>query len=115
VDYVLSVGAAFHPRTKIGRIQPRFFTGVTTHFAQERELIVPLRWPASLTPEQLRQISPSDHRSRRALGSLSFGAAIAVDLTRHLVIVPDVRYDYGSIGDEINNSWRAGTRILWRF
>jgi hypothetical protein len=26
-----------------------------------------------------------------------------------------VRYDYGSIGDEINNTLRASARIQWRF
>jgi hypothetical protein len=29
--------------------------------------------------------------------------------------VPDVRYDYGSIGDEINNWLRPSVRLLWNF
>jgi hypothetical protein len=36
-------------------------------------------------------------------------------LTERLVIMPGLRYDYGSIGDEINNAFRAGVRVLWRF
>jgi len=29
--------------------------------------------------------------------------------------VPDLRFDYGSIGDEINNALRSSVRVLWRF
>jgi len=33
----------------------------------------------------------------------------------HLWVAPDVRYDYGSIGDEINNALRTTVRVGWRF
>ncbi len=115
VDGVLSFGAAFHPRRGSSRVEPRLFAGVTTHFARERERLEPLRWPAEITREEILRRQPPEHISRRALGSLTVGASVAVDLTRRLVLVPDVRYDYGSIGDEINNVTRAGLRMMYRF
>lgn len=112
---VLSIGAAFHPRATGSRFQPRAFVGVTTHFARDRTLRDPLQWPASVTLERVLQRQPPIEQQRRALGSLTLGAALAIDVTRHLVVLPDLRYDYGSMGDEINNAWRAGARVFWRF
>ena len=115
IDSVLSFGATFHPRVSSSRFQPRLFAGVTTHFASERHLLEPLHWSPLLTAEQRRQIRTEDNRSRRALGSLTLGVSLAYAMTSHLVVMPDLRYDYGSIGDEINNTGRLGVRVLYRF
>jgi opacity protein-like surface antigen len=112
---VLSFGAAFHPRRNGSRIEPRFVVGVTTHFMRNRSLRDPVQWPASVTLERILQRQPPIEEHRRALGSLTLGAGLAFDLTRHLVVTLEFRSDYGSMGDEINNTWRAGTRVLWRF
>ena len=115
VSSVLSVGAAFHPRRTGSRFEPRASVGVTTHFVRNRSLYEPLTWPPSVTRERVFQaISPVESHNR-AIGSLTVGAGVAIDLTEHLVVLPDLRYDYGSIGDELNNSWRAGAKVLWRF
>jgi hypothetical protein len=114
VDAVLSFGAAFHPRRAESRFEPRLFTGITTHFARSTASREPLRWPAEITREEVLRRQPADHMSR-AIGSLTFGASLAIDLTRRLVVVPDIRYDYGSIGDEINNVTRGGVRFMYRF
>jgi hypothetical protein len=89
--------------------------GVTTHFAREQSLRDALQWPAAVTLERIQQMQSPIEQHRRALGSLTIGGGGAVDITRHFVLMPDLRYDYGSIGDEINNSWRGGVRALWRF
>jgi hypothetical protein len=36
-------------------------------------------------------------------------------LTRRLAIVPDIRYNYGSFADEINNALHSTLRVRWRF
>lgn len=112
---LLSFGAAFHPRRTSSRFQPRVFVGVTTHFVRDRARRDPLQWPASVTLERILRMQPPIEEHRRALGSLTLGAALAIDVTRPLVVMPDLHYDYGSVGDEINNSWRTGARVLWRF
>lgn len=115
VQGVLSFGAAFHPRRSSSRLGPRFFTGVTTQFARERQLREPLRWPAFVSREEILRRQPLENRARRAAGAITLGASLAVDLTPRVVLVPDLRYDYGSIGDEIDNALRAGVRMLYRF
>jgi hypothetical protein len=115
VEQVLSFGATFHPRPSTSRFEPRVFAGVTTHFTKERQLRQPLHWSPLLTADQIRTIHPEDERYRRALGSLTIGASLGYAVTKHVVLMPDVRYDYGSIGDEINNTARAGLRLLYRF
>ena len=112
---VVSFGAGFHPRRSGSRIEPRLFTGVTTHFVRERALREPLLWPSTVTLAEILRVQPLEERRRRALGALTIGAGLAIDLTPHLVVMPAFRYDYGSIGDEINDTLRAGVRVFWRF
>jgi len=112
---VVSFGAAFHPRNSGSRVQPRLFTGVTTHFVRERRFLEPLQWPSTVTLEEILRRQPPEELHRRALGSLTVGAGFAIALTPRLVVTPGLRYDYGSIGDEINNAFRAGVRVFWRF
>jgi hypothetical protein len=112
---VVSFGATFHPPSSGSRVQPRLFTGVTTHFVRERALREPLQWPSTVSLEEILRHQPVEERHRRAIGSITVGAGLAIALTERLVIVPALRYDYGSIGDEINDAFRAGVRVLWRF
>ena len=53
--------------------------------------------------------------SARNIGGPTIGGQLAIAVTPRLSIVPDVRYDYGSIGDEINNTLRVSARVQWRF
>ena len=43
------------------------------------------------------------------------GVGVNVALTPHLSVVPDLRIDYGSIGDEIENAFRPLIRMKWSF
>jgi hypothetical protein len=112
---VVSFGVTFHRRHSGSRIQPSLYTGVTTHFVRERSAREPLQWPSGVSLAEILRMQPPEEKHRRALGSITVGAGLAVALTELLVLVPSLRYDYGSIGDEINNSVRAGVRLLWRF
>jgi hypothetical protein len=67
-------------------------------------------------------VDPSNQYARphvetgtRNIGALTVGANVAVMITRHFGVVPDLRYDYGSIGDEKENSLRPSVRVIWRF
>ncbi len=114
VSSVVSFGVTFHPRRSTARVQPRLFTGVTTHFVRDRTRRDFLSWPPTVTIDELRRMQP-ESESRRAIGSLTLGGGAAIDLTRTLVVIPELRYDYGSIGDELNDALRAGVRLVWRF
>lgn len=112
---VFSVGASFHPRVPIRRMTPRLFVGIANHRVRDRTVLEHLSLPPGVTIEQVnRALPPADWRTR-SLGGLAIGGSLAVEVTPHLSIAPDVRYDYGSIGDEINNALRTSVRALWRF
>ena len=51
----------------------------------------------------------------RELGGLTIGGSVGFAVTRHLSVAPDLRYDCGSIGDEINGTLRTSVRVLWSF
>src|SRR5687768_8239733 len=110
---IISVGVLFHPAKPIGRWTPRFFVGVANHHVEEREALQHLRLPPGVTLEQVNRSMAPESRWSRNLGGLTVGGSVAVALTDHLVVAPDLRYDYGSIGDEINNWLRGSVRIAW--
>jgi hypothetical protein len=96
-----------HPRVEVG-----FIAGITNHRVTDRTVRTPVRVGDGLDPTHL--VQGSDVHTRN-LGGPTFGANVAVALTRHLRIVPDIRFDYGSFGDEINNALRTSVRVHWRF
>lgn len=110
----VSVGAVYQPRVH-PRVQPRLFMGMANHHVRERFINTILRLPEGVDPERLRNVRGSDQTNTRHLGGLSFGGGLGIAVTRRFSIVPEVRYDYGSIGDEINNVWRTSVRTVWTF
>jgi hypothetical protein len=114
VRATVSVGAVFQPRVD-PRWHPRLFMGVTNHHVRERFATTILRLPDGVDADKLRSVRPMDERHTRNLGGPSFGGGVGVVVTEHLSIAPEVRYDYGSIGDEINNTFRASVRTFWWF
>ena len=97
-----------HPRVEVG-----FIAGITNHRVTDRTVRTPVRVGEGLDPTVYGVQRVEVHT--RNLGGPNFGANVAVALTRHLRIVPDIRFDYGSIGDEINNALRTSVRVHWRF
>lgn len=88
---------------------------MTNHNVRERFINTILRLPAAVDPERLRGVRGSDQTHTRNLGGPCVGAGLVIAVSRRLSMAPEVRYDYGSIGDEINNTVRASLRTVWSF
>ncbi len=96
------------------RLTPGLIVGVTNHRASDRTTYTPISIPEGVDPQHPAVIGRSEVSSRN-IGGPTIGANLAIAITPNLSIVPDVRYDYGSIGDEINNTLRTSVRMQWRF
>jgi hypothetical protein len=96
------------------RIRPGVLIGVANQHAKVEGAFTPISIPEGVDP-----LHPSNaatvERSTRNFGGLTIGANLAISISRHLDVVPDLRYDYGSIGDEINNAFRTSVKVVWRF
>ena len=115
VSVGFSGGVAFHPRPQGNRVQPRVFAGITNYSVSELDTREPLRLPPGVSLEQILRMQPRTERRSHQHGALTAGLGVAIAVTERLAVVPELRYDYGSIGDEINDVTRAGVRVLWRF
>jgi hypothetical protein len=109
----ISVVAIFHAPLRY-RVRPGALVGFTNQHATTVTTIVPISIPEGVNPLHPSVVS-REERATRNFGAITFGGNVAVALSRHLEVVPDLRYDYGSIGDEINNAFRMSVRLLWRF
>ena len=96
------------------RWTPGLIVGVTNQRVRDRATYTPISIPEGVDPQHPSIIARTESASRN-IGGPTIGANLAIAVTGHLSIVPDVRYDYGSIGDEINNALRTSVRIRWRF
>jgi hypothetical protein len=114
-DVTASLSAVLVIRPARGqRVTPGLIVGVTNHRVHDRTDYTPVSIPDGIDPQHPAIIARSEDATRN-IGGPTFGAQVAIALTPHLSIVPDLRYDYGSIGDEINNAVRTSVRIQWRF
>ena len=113
VTATLSAVVILHPAAG-HRLTPGLILGVTNHRVRDRTVYTPISIPEGVDPQHPSAVASIETHSRN-IGGPTFGANLAIALTRQLSIVPDVRYDYGSIGDEINNSLRTSVRMQWRF
>jgi Outer membrane protein beta-barrel domain len=96
------------------RLTTGLIVGVTNQRASNRTTYTPISIPEGVDPQHPSVVGRTEASSRN-IGGPTIGANLAIALTPHLSIVPDVRYDYGSIGDEINNTLRTSVRMQWRF
>ena len=108
----ISAVAIFHATS--GTVKPGLVVGVTNQRVRDRTDYTPVRIGPAVDPNH-PYASPRVETSSSTKGALTIGANVAIALTPHLSIVPDLRYDYGSIGDEVNNALRSSIRVLWRF
>ena len=107
----LTMGAVYHPALG-GGWSPRLFLGATRHHVREIFSSSIVALGEGVDPARVADRS-SAHT--RVLGGPAFGAGVSYRLSRHVSLGTDVRYDYGSMGDEINNVWRTSVRSLWSF
>jgi hypothetical protein len=114
-DIVISAGVAFHPRVAWRRVTPRVFVGVSNHRVRDRTVLEHLYLPPGVTLEQVNRAMPPEDWRTRNLGGPTIGGSVDFAITKRISVAPDIRYDYGSIGDEINNMLRGSLRIFWHF
>jgi Outer membrane protein beta-barrel domain len=96
------------------RLTPGLIIGVANQRARVRSATTPIHIPPGVDPLHPSVVAQATERIQN-IGGLTIGGNLAIALTRNLFVVPDVRYDYGSIGDEINNAFRTNVRVVWRF
>ena len=114
-DVTSSLSAVVIFRPALGqRVAPAVIVGVSNQRVRDRTVYTPISIPDGVNPQH-PAVVVREESSTRNIGGPTFGAQVAFALTPHFSIVPDVRYDYGSIGDEINNALRASVRAQWRF
>jgi hypothetical protein len=114
-DISSSISAVVVIRPALGkRVTPALIVGLTNQRVRDRTVYTPVAIPDGIDPRHPAVVERTEDAARN-IGGPTFGAQVAVALNARLSIVPDVRYDYGSIGDEINNSLRTSVRVQWRF
>jgi hypothetical protein len=96
------------------RLTPGFIIGVSNQRVRDQTVYTPVSIPVGVDPQHPSVVGRTES-STRNIGGPTVGANLAIAVTPHLSVVPDVRYDYGSLGDEINNALRASVRVQWRF
>jgi hypothetical protein len=99
-----------------GRVGGALFAGVTgTRYDEsDRHVVLDIPVEVNRTEADIHRMLPDTSRSI-VRGGLTIGLLIPVRLTRNVTVAPDVRYLWGSIGDEIYTTVRAGARLLWGF
>ena len=114
VSASLSAVVIIHPPAG-KRLTPGVIVGVTNQRTRNRASYTPVSIPEGVDPEHPAVVGRTevvDAQHRRPDRS----ARISPSPSRlTFPSFPDVRYDYGSIGDEINNTLRTSVRMHWRF
>ena len=105
--------AVIHPAAT-ARVVPGLVAGVTIQRAHNSIRYTPISIPAGVDPNH-PLVLDGEERHTRNISAPTIGGQVAIRVTPHFHVVPDLRYDYGSIGDEINNTLRASVRGIWRF
>jgi hypothetical protein len=102
--------------TNPGRAGVALVAGVTSTLYDTRTTLDVLDIPAGVdrTEAELHRMMPDSHGSRTR-GGLTGGLLIPIAVTRHLNVAPEVRFTYGSFGDEIYTVLRTGARLTWNF
>jgi hypothetical protein len=113
IGAVLSGVAIIHPAAT-GRVVPALVAGVTAQRVRKIFRTTPIGIPAGIDPLN-PAVAAREERHDETVSAPTIGGQVSIRVTPRLHVVPDVRYDYGSIGDEINNALRASVRAIVRF
>ena len=113
VRAVVSTVAVVHPAAA-GRVVPALVAGVTFRRTQSSFRSRPLVIPPGVDPQHPSTAARGD-RAISTDSSPTIGGQLSIRLTARLHVVPDLRFDYNSLGDEINNALRTSVRAIWRF
>jgi Outer membrane protein beta-barrel domain len=107
-------GAAIFHAPVAHRVDIGFIAGVTAARVRDRYEYTPVRIGTGVDPSH-PSVRARVETHARFIGAPTIGVNLGLSLTPHLTLVPDLRYDYGSIGDELNNTLRSSIRVLWHF
>jgi hypothetical protein len=90
------------------------FGGFTVTRYDERTTQTVLNIPAgvNVTEPDVHRIIPDEQRARTR-GGLTGGVLIPIRVARQVTVAPEVRYTYGSFGDETYTTVRGGVRLMW--
>jgi hypothetical protein len=113
VSVHVSAVAVIHPAGP-RRFRPGLIAGVASQRVRDETVYTTLSLPDGVDPQH-PAIPRGVEQSARNIGGPTIGGQLAITVSRRVRVVPDVRFDYGSIGDEINNTWRSSLRIYWVF
>jgi hypothetical protein len=97
------------------RVRPYGVVGLTGHWVRDTRQVEILRLPPGVTQADVDRALPAEAAWTRNVGGITAGGGVEIAVTRRLSLLPDLRCNYGSFGDEINNALRAGVRLAWRF
>jgi hypothetical protein len=109
-------GAMAVRRRAARRVTMAARVGVSARRYQQTSSFVVLTIPQGIDPARVARDFQEETAVRIRAGLL-FGADAAIELTKHLAIVPDVRVIYGGPAQVGNNydEFGFGTRAVWRF
>ncbi len=104
----------FHrPIARYSRVHLGLVAGLNAQRATDRRDYTTVRIGTGVNPNAAT-LAPRSETYTRTIGGFTVGVNLSFALNSHVFIVPDVRYHYGSIGDEINNAAYASVRAVWR-
>ena len=106
----VSVGAVFHPRVAWRRISPRLLAGISSHRTKDRTVYEHVSLPPGVTLEQVNRAMPPEDSAHAQLRGALGRRQRRYRRHRSTGDRPRIRYDYGSIGDEINIALRSSIR-----
>lgn len=114
---VVNVAAlAVWSATASSRVRPAVFAGITVARYDEvySSIVTALPEVVPIAADH-PNLLPQRQSITRTRGGLTGGFMIPVTIAGALSVAPEIRYTYGSIGDEKHNVFRAGVRVLWGF
>jgi hypothetical protein len=110
---LFSLGVRLHPSAP-ALVRPYAVVGLTGHAVRDTRQIEILRLPPGVAREDVDRALPAEAAWTRNVGGITVGGGVEIAVTRRLSLLPDVRYVYGSFGDEINNALRTTVHVAWR-
>jgi hypothetical protein len=106
--------AVFHrPIARLPRVHLGLVAGLNAQRVTDRRDYTTVRIGAGVDPNAAA-LGPRSETLTRTLGGLTVGVNLSFAVNSHFSIVPDLRYHYGSIGDEINDAIHGSLRAIWR-
>jgi hypothetical protein len=110
-----AVLAVWRPR-QTGRVQFTAFGGVTiVRYDEHTHTDVTALPEVVPVPPDHPSVLPTDEIRTRTRGGFTGGVSFPVTLGAQVSVAPELRYSYGSMGDERHDLLRAGVRVLWGF